>query len=81
MRADRQLDGNPRGCVLRYKRRGRGARRRDRPRDQFGSGRRQPIDVIIGPTLFDCDVPALDITRLAEARAECRHEWCAAARR
>jgi hypothetical protein len=69
--------GIPRGRILGGKRRGRRTHRRDhrdRPADQLGSGRRQSIDVIVGPAIFDHEVLSLDIAGFAEASAECRQK-------
>ena len=39
--------------------------------NQFGRQGRQPIVLIFGPTIFDCDVPALSKASLAQASKEC----------
>src|SRR5262249_40946116 len=39
--------------------------------NQFGCQGRQPIVLIFGPTIFDCDVPALSKASLAQASKEC----------
>jgi hypothetical protein len=39
--------------------------------NQFGHQGRQPIVLIFGPTIFDCDVPALGKAGLAQASKEC----------
>src|SRR5262245_64187956 len=39
--------------------------------NQFGRQGRQPIVLIFGPAIFDCDVPALGKAGLAQASKEC----------
>ena len=39
--------------------------------NQFGRQRRQPIELILGPAVFDRHVLALDIAGLLQALAEC----------
>ena len=44
----------------------------NRPADQFGGQRRQPIVLALRPAVFDRDVLALGIAGFAQAFAECR---------
>jgi hypothetical protein len=39
--------------------------------NQFGSQRRQSIDLIVGPAIFDRDIVALDKAGLLQALVEC----------
>ena len=39
--------------------------------NQIGRQRRQPIDLILGPAVFDRDVLALDIAGFLQALAKC----------
>ena len=43
----------------------------DLPANQFGRQRRQPIELIFGPAVFDRHVLALDIAGLLQALAKC----------
>ena len=43
----------------------------DLPANQFGRQRRQPIELILGPAVFDRHVLALDIAGLLQALAKC----------
>src|SRR4029453_874443 len=45
--------------------------RNDTPPNQFGRQLRQSIDLILGPTVFDRDVLALDIAVILQALAKC----------
>jgi hypothetical protein len=42
---------------------------------QFSSQRRQPIELPIGPAVFDGDVSLFDIPGFAQAFAECRQPF------
>ena len=72
--ADGEDDGDRRGCRLGRQRRigtsGRGDHG-DLSANQFGRQRRQSIDLILGPAVFDRHVLALDIAGVFEALAEC----------
>jgi hypothetical protein len=41
--------------------------------NQFCRQGRQPIILVFGPTIFDCDIPALGKAGLAQASKECGH--------
>jgi hypothetical protein len=65
-------NGNRGGCRLGRERRGAGACNDhcDLPTNQFGRQRRQPIDLIVGPAIFDGHVLALNKARVFQALAE-----------
>jgi hypothetical protein len=71
--ADQEDDGNRRSCGLgcgdgRWTR---GHDHRDPSLHQFRRQRRQPIDLVVGPAVFDRDVLAFDQARVFQALAEC----------
>ena len=71
---DDEDDGDRRGCRLGRQRRSEVAGRGDHgdlPANQFGRQRRQPIDLILGPAVFDRHVLALDIAGVLQALAKC----------
>ena len=66
-------DGDRRGCRLGRQRDGSTADRGDHgdlPANQIGRQRRQPIDLILGPAVFDRHVLALDKARFLQALAK-----------
>ena len=71
---DDEDDGDRRGCRLGRERRS-GTSGRDDHGDlsanQFGRQRRQSIDLILGPAVFDRHVLALDIAGVLQALAKC----------
>ena len=71
--ANDEDDRDFRSCRLGRSRRRRPSGRSDHrslAANQFGHKRRQSIDLILGPAVFDCDVLALDIARVFQALAE-----------
>ena len=71
--ADEEDDGDRRGCRL-------GRERRRVPpvaaitatrANQIGRQRRQPIDLVVGPAVFDRHILALDVASVFQALAEC----------
>ena len=71
---DDEDDGDRRGCRLGRQRRSGTSGRDDHgdlPANQFGRQRRQPIDLVLGPAVFDRHVLALDIAGVFEALAKC----------
>jgi hypothetical protein len=71
--ADAEDDGDRGGCCLRSQRRRRGASNDhgDTSPNKIDRQRRQSIDLILGPTVFDGDVFALDIAVIIQALAKC----------
>src|SRR5262249_27646017 len=81
--ADYEDDGDRRGCRL-GRESGRGTSGRDHgdpSLHQLRRQRRQPIDLIVGPAVFDGYVLALDEARVFQALAEYTHAVSVARRR
>ena len=71
---DDEDDGDRRGCRLGRERRSGASGRGDHgdlSANQFGRQRRQSIDLILGPAVFDRHVLALDIAGVLQALAKC----------
>ena len=71
--ADDEDDGDRRGCRLGRERRSGASGRGDHgdlPANQFGRQRRQSIELILGPAVFDRHVLALDIAGVFQALAK-----------